>query len=342
MFSYPIRAGRLVKGHIVSVAGKRVSLLIPTLNGAEDLAKLFESLGRQTFKFHKILLIDSSSSDHGPDLARKNGATVVTIKKSEFDHGRTRQLGIDILGNSDFVVLMTQDAFLESPESIENLLKPFDDCQVGMVYGRQLPRPGAGLIEAHARLFNYKEDSYVVSKESSHCLGLKAIFCSNSFSAYRIEALRDVGGFPSRVILGEDTIVAGRMLRTGWKKAYAGQATAFHSHSYTIAQEFRRCFDIGVLHAQEAWLCKEFGGTSGEGFSFVVSELKYLLRRNPFLIPSAMLRTFAKFTAYKLGTNEKNLPLKWKVKFSMHKNHWNKPVLENPACLNDREDRRSA
>jgi rhamnosyltransferase len=135
--------------------------------------------------------------------------------------------------------------------------------------------------------------------------------------------LEAVGGFPVHSIFGEDTIVAARMLLAGWKIAYVAEAQAFHSHSYSWSQEFRRYFDIGVLHSRESWLLEQFGNVRGEGKRFVCSELKFLYHARKTLIPSALVRTMAKFVGYRLGRMEAKLSPKLKYRFSMHRFFWN-------------------
>ena len=88
------------------------------------------------------------------------------------------------------------------------------------------------------------------------------------------------------------------------KTAYVPEARVYHSHSFTIAQEFRRYFDTGVYHHRESWLRDQFGTPSGEGKRFVISELKYLFPRYMNLIPLALLRTISKASGYQLGLRE--------------------------------------
>jgi rhamnosyltransferase len=155
-------------------------------------------------------------------------------------------------------------------------------------------------------------------------LGLKTCFFSNSFAAYRMADLLAVGGFPSNVILGEDMSVAARLLIKGKRLAYVSDACVYHSHNYTVAQEFRRYFDTGVFHAHTPWLLQAFGAPRGEGFRFVLSELAYLWRQAPAWLPLALASTFAKWLGYKLGRNEAYLPLKVKRWCSMHKRYWSR------------------
>jgi rhamnosyltransferase len=153
-------------------------------------------------------------------------------------------------------------------------------------------------------------------------LGFKSIFISNSFAAYRRSALLAVGGFPNDVIFGEDTVVAAKLLLADWSIAYVAEAKAYHSHPYSIGQEFQRYFDIGVLHTREAWLGDKFGSANGEGLRFVRSELDYLRRTRMRLIPSALLRTASKWIGYRLGRKESKLSIRWKRKLSMHSQFW--------------------
>jgi rhamnosyltransferase len=296
-------------------------VVVLTLNAAYDWPKFAPAL-LACEPDKKVLVIDSSSTDGTADLAHAAGFQVHTIARAEFNHGGTRQFAFELLPDADVLVYLTQDAVLAAPDAISILLKAFEDPSVAAAYGRQLPRPGAGAIEAHARLFNYPDRSSVRSLASREQMGFKSIFISNSFAAYRRDALTTVGGFPRDVIFGEDTITAAKLLLSGWKIAYVAEAQVYHSHRYTWTQDFQRYFDIGVLHARESWLLTEFGGTGGEGGRFVRSELRYLLSKQWWLIPSALIRTALKLAGYRLGRIEKMLSLSWKRRLSMYRQFW--------------------
>ena len=205
---------------------------------------------------------------------------------------------------------------------MQRLVAAFADPQVGVAYGRQLPADNATPIAAHARTFNYPPINSLKSSVDIQPLGIKTAFVSNSFAAYRRSALEDVGGFPDRCIVSEDTFVAAKMILAGWKVAYCADAQVYHSHNYTWRQEFQRYFDIGVFHAREPWVRREFGGAEGEGVRFLKSELKYLLREAPHLIPSALVRTVIKYLGFRAGLAERYLPVKLKSRLSMQKAFW--------------------
>ncbi len=297
------------------------TIVVPTLNASSDWES-FASVLSASVDPDQVLILDSESTDGTPELARASGFRVKTIERAEFNHGGSRQMAAEMLPDSDILVYLTQDAVLHGPWALECLMSAFADSSVAAAYGRQLPRPNAGAIEAHAREFNYPAVSETRDLESRKRLGIKSIFISNSFAAYRRSALMEVGGFPSDIIFGEDTVTAGRFLLAGWNVAYVAEAQVYHSHAYTWQQEFNRYFDIGTLHARENWLLAEFGRATGEGGRFVQSEWKYLWSRNPWLIPSALIRTALKLVGYKLGLMEKRFKPRVKRRLSMHPAFW--------------------
>jgi rhamnosyltransferase len=96
-------------------------------------------------------------------------------------------------------------------------------------------------------------------------------------------------------------VVAARLLQSGWRIAYVAEARVYHSHAYSCREEFQRYYRIGQLHGNEPWLLRDFGKASGEGQRFAISEIRYIFRRAPWLIPEAMLRSGLKYLGYRRG-----------------------------------------
>lgn len=302
---------------------KTFSLMIPTLNGGDTLERLFSSIKVQTIQPQKILIIDSMSDDNTVNLAKKYDVAFLSIERKAFNHGGTRQMAVNYLKDSDVIVFLTQDAYFANNTALGKIVDCFENENVCAAYGRQLPHTDAGPLGAHARLFNYGALSHLKSLEDSKTLGIKVAFISNSFAAYRRESLNMVGGFPSNLILSEDTFVASKLLLQGKYIAYCSEATVYHSHDYNYQQEFKRYFDIGVFHAREAWIREAFGQAEGEGIKFVLSEWRYLLKNGFWwLIPSAIFRTGLKWIGYRLGLSESKLSVNIKRKLSMHRQFW--------------------
>lgn len=248
---------------------------------------------------------------------------VKKIDVKTFNHGGTRQMGADMFPDKDIYIFLTQDAILANEKSIENIVKVFDNFNIGCAYGRQLPHKDANLFSSYARLFNYKDKSYIYSINDKEKYGIKTAFNSNSFAAYRRKALNEIGGFPIDTILSEDMYVAAKMLLNKWSVAYCSDAMVYHSHNYTIWQEFKCYFDIGVFYSRESWIKDTFGGAEGEGKKYIISEFKYLIKRNIVLIFPMIIRDIMKFFGFRLGMKERFINKHIKRKISMTKNFWN-------------------
>lgn len=302
----------------------KIACIIPTYNGVSFLPLLFASLNEQSIKT-SVFVVDSFSDDGTQELMLQQGIDFIETSPGSFNHGGTRQMMVDTHDDFDIFVFLTQDAYLAGPRAIENIEGYFSDMRVGAVCGRQLSHLDANLFATHARLFNYPPESRIKSMEDASELGIKTPFISNSFAAYRREALLDAGGFPRHVILSEDMYVAARMLLNGWKVAYAGDACARHSHNYTVLEEFRRYFDTGVFHAREGWIREKFGQAGGEGKRYVLSELRFLGWRRVYLWPASILRNAVKLLGYKLGMLERHIPVWLKKRLSMHRRFWDGP-----------------
>ena len=135
--------------------------------------------------------------------------------------------------------------------------------------------------------------------------------------------MAEAGWFKEGTIFGEDMHLVARMLINGGKVAYVADAMVYHSHDYTIAQDFSRYFDTGVFHRRENWLLERFGKAEGEGKRYLKSELRYLLERRAYLkLPEFFIRNGMKFLGYKLGRNYQRLPLALAIFLSMHKSWW--------------------
>lgn len=211
----------------------RCALVIPTRNAGAHLDRLLPALAAQRRQPDSILVVDSRSSDDTVERFRAFGARVEVIEPASFNHGGTRRWASQQV-EADALIYLTQDAIPASPDSFANLLDElYAEADIGVAYGRQLPHPGAGLLGAQARRFNYPPESRSKRLADASELGIKTCFSSDSFSAYRSDALAAVGGFPEDVIGSEDAYVAARLLQAGYAVRYAASAEVYHSHAIT-------------------------------------------------------------------------------------------------------------
>ena len=297
-------------------------IVIPTLNPGRDLEKLI-NLGKNALGF-KIIVVDSSSKDEDAQRLTQVTNEVISIPRKSFNHGGTRNLGARLASErgAEILVFMTQDAVPAGPGWLEQLVAPIRSDEAVATFARQLPRPGASVLEEFSRHFNYPAQSRLRTRADIPEMGVKAFFFSNVCSAVRADVFWELGGFPDDVIMNEDMLMAAKVLRAGYAIKYVAEAEVVHSHDYSLKQQFRRNFDVGAFFADAGGML-EGAAVGGEGFRFVREQLRYVLRRGrPDLLPLVVLEAGAKFSAFQLGKRHRFLPLSVKKRMSMHSYHW--------------------
>ena len=305
------------------VSLENARIVIPVRNGGARWRLAAAALGDAVPRRDRVFVVDSQSTDGSDRVAEEQGFAVERIEVRTFNHGRTRQEAFERhCGTAAFVIYLTQDAVVAGPESLSNIVAAFDDPIVGASYGRQLPHPGARLIETHGNLINFPEQGHLRSMSDAPRCGIKTAYISNSFAAYRASALRECGGFPGHLILGEDAYAAMRMLLSGWSIAYCADAPVNHSHGYSLKEELERFFDYGVMHEQCRELIDQFGSSTETGLQYLKSEIRFIAERAPWLLPEVGLRTALKFAGYRLGRGYQRLPRPMRRWLSMTKGYW--------------------
>ncbi len=302
----------------------RLTIIIPTYNAEKTLSTLLEKITAQTLQADELLIIDSSSTDKTVEIAKQHTNNIIVIPQNEFDHGGTRALAVEY-AQGEIVVYLTQDALPYDEYTIEKIVKYFDDPKVGAAYGRQLSYEDTNLFGKHLRAFNYPNKTLKRTKADIKSYGIKTAQLSNSFAAYRKSILMEIGNFKDGLILGEDVYVGAKVILSGYHIVYSSEAKVYHSHSYTVLEEFRRYFDIGVFHKKEKWILESFGKAEGEGIKYIQSEYRFLIKQGAwYLLPEFIVRNSMKYFAYKLGQKYEKLPTWLIKKISMHNRWWNK------------------
>ena len=243
----------------------KVDVIIPTYKPDERFALLMERLLKQRLQPNHIYIINTipskgSDNDLTEPYRHMEQVSVVDILQQEFNHGGTRNQGVQ-MSQADFVVMMTQDAVPADAHLLEALLEPFSDEKVAASYARQLATKQVGIIEQYTRTFNYPEEDSVKTLEDLPKLGIKTYFCSDVCAAYRKKTYEDMGGFVTKTIFNEDMIMASKLIHAGYKIYYAAGAKVYHAHKYTGKQQFQRNFDLGVSHKE---YCEIFDNVPSE------------------------------------------------------------------------------
>jgi rhamnosyltransferase len=301
--------------------GMKVSVIIPTRNGGQYLTELFVILKEQSIKPAQILVVDSSSEDNTLKICEDFRVDIIHINAQSFDHGGTRNLAAS-RATGDIMIFMTQDAIFSDMRGIENLIRPLEDCRIAASYGRQMARQDASPIERFVRSFNYPPTGMIKEMDDVSRLGVKTFFFSNACSAIKRQVFEEVGGFPQKTIMNEDMFLAAKLLVKGYKIAYQADAVVYHSHNYSLWEQFQRYFDIGVFFNRNPWI-RDLAKSEREGIRYLKEEVRFLsANRQKSSIPYALVDTMIRFLGYRMGLFEESIPLRLKKTISYNKKFW--------------------
>ncbi len=305
----------------VSRIQPKISVIIPTLNGASELPQVFEQVALQTIKPQEIIIIDSQSTDNTIEIAIEYGAKVLNVKKEEFDHGRTRNLAA-AKAVGDVLIFMTQDAIPASKDTFKYLVQPLEEPAIILSYARQLPKEGTKITDRFLRLYNYPDRSMIKSQKDVQTMGIKAFQNSNVCAAYRSKEFKQLGGFSAPVVSNEDMLFAARAILAGYQVAYIAKACVFHSHNYSYLRLFKRYFDIGAS-LENAPIIKQSSQSEAKGMDFIRKQFKYIIEQRSYLsIPAVFLEACCKYAGFKIGTRHGLVPGPWKKYLGLHREYW--------------------
>ena len=149
---------------------KIIDVIIPTYKPNKDFIDVINKLQNQTIKPNKIILMNTEERyakaflEESKILEKYDNIEIHHVSETEFDHGKTRDMGVQC-SEAPFFLCMTQDAVPANEFLLEELLKVLEQEGVSSVYGQQLARKNAHLLENFTRKFNYPAESSIKSKE---------------------------------------------------------------------------------------------------------------------------------------------------------------------------------
>ena len=232
-----------------------VSIVLLTRNGGSGLRDLVGSVSRQRTEFTiEIIAVDSGSTDGTAEWLEQSPYVhqVVRIPPAQFNHGTTRNLGIQ-RARGQFAVLIVQDALPVSDRWLANLVAPLRrDPQVAGAFCRQQPRPDARALTVDylERWAGASSESRRVTFADPHALEaldpgarLQACTFDNVCSCLRRSVWERLPF--AETVIAEDLEWAQRALRAGYTLEYVADAAVVHSHDRSASYELARTY---LLH----------------------------------------------------------------------------------------------
>jgi rhamnosyltransferase len=208
----------------------RASIIVRAYNEARHIGRLCEEIARQEVDFeYELIVVDSGSEDETRAIAAAHGAKIIRIDPELFTFGYALNRGIaDAAG--EIVVFISAHCYPATTRWLQELLAPFDDSRVALVYGRQRGDATSKFSEQQvfAKWFPAASD-----------FRQELPFCNNANAAIRKSLWREMP-YDETLTGLEDVAWAKRAIDAGHLVAYNAAAEIVHVHDEAWGQVFRR------------------------------------------------------------------------------------------------------
>ncbi|MEM9773213.1 MAG: glycosyltransferase [Chloroflexota bacterium] len=207
----------------------RLSIIIRCYNEEEHIGRLLSGIMKQSEKEVEIIIVDSGSTDQTVNIAKQFPIKLVSIQPEQFSFGRSLNLGCRV-ANGDILVFASAHVYPVYDDWLAELLAPFQDNSVALVYGCQRGNEVTKFSEHQifARWFpsesNFKQEHP---------------FCNNANVAIR-KSLWEELPYDERLTGLEDIAWAKEILARGHLIAYNAKAEIIHVHDETASRVFNR------------------------------------------------------------------------------------------------------
>jgi len=232
------------------------TIFIPVRNGEHDHLKstLDAVFSLSTTIKYEVLITDSESTDNSAKIIesyvkKHSNLKFISIKKADFNHGKTRQWAAEI-SKSEYMVYLTQDAIPAHKHWLDEMLRPFSlNDQIVAVLGRQIPRsstPPAQKYETN-RVFAGQGSTegitlHQAAKDRKSGTFDATTFYSDVCSATRRKFLLDTISY--RLLqYSEDQKFGQEIIDAGFIKAYTPYGAVIHNNDAKPRSYKKRIFD---------------------------------------------------------------------------------------------------
>ena len=220
-------------------APPRASVLICTYNGARTLGETCAAVARLDYPDTEVIVVDDGSTDDSAAIAESHGFRVISTTNRGLSSARNTALAA---ATGEIVAFIDDDA-APDPQWLTYLVDTFRRTDFAAVGGPNLPVPGDGAVaDAVSAAPGNPIHVLVTDREAEHIPG-----CN---SAFRADALREIGGFdPAFRVAGDDVDVCWRLLDGGRRIGYAPAAVVWHHRRRSLGGYLRQQRGYGRAEA---------------------------------------------------------------------------------------------
>jgi rhamnosyltransferase len=177
----------------------------------------------------ETILVDSGSTDATLAIAAQYPVKVVHITPEEFTFGRSLNRGIDA-SSGDVIVITSAHCYPVFPDWLEQLIKPLEQADVALCYGRQ-----SGGDTNH-----FSEHQFFSKFFPANSVLQQAHPYSHNANAAVRRTLWEQNHYNENLTGLEDLAWSSWAMELGYSIAYVAEAEVVHLHEETWRQVYKR------------------------------------------------------------------------------------------------------
>ena len=218
------------------MAVPETSIVIRTFNEEKHLSALLEAILAQDYQDFELVVVDSGSFDHTPEIAQRYCDKVLHIDGRDFTFGYSLNVGVNA-SDGQYVAIVSAHTKPVNSFWLETLVAPLRDKDTAMVYGRQFGWETSKFGEVQDFLRIFGPERRILTPPN--------FLANNANSAIRKD-LWDQRPFDEALPGLEDIEWSKYWMEKGYQVVYEPAAVVYHVHEESWRRVRRRYYREGV------------------------------------------------------------------------------------------------
>jgi biofilm PGA synthesis N-glycosyltransferase PgaC len=198
-----------------------VTIVIPAYNEESVIGSTIDSIQQQKYPLKKIIVVDDCSTDSTNEIARSKGVIVLKTPKNTGKKASAQKYGFEHV-DTPIAIVVDADTLL-APDAIEIIIQPLADKNTLSSCGYVIPQKIETFWEKMRTVeYFYSFGFFKSAQENMGC----PLVSSGCFTAFRMDILNKLGGFPDNNI-AEDMAITWMGHMAGYRVRFISDAICY-------------------------------------------------------------------------------------------------------------------